>query len=286
MNDARGTCPEADHRMRGTTMASTLPEQRIDLLTIAGLAALLVPLLTMWHEIGGHAAACAVQGGHVATIGAFYVECTGLPAWPQVAVACAGVVVNASLAIAAHRASRLATGDLARLILWFVWVGEAMVAAGYFCFSGVTGFGDPGTGTGGSLAALPYPLAIRGAEVAFGIAAYVWIVRLAIRGLTRMLGDARSTAAARKRIAHGYYATAGVVSVIVGLLNPVGFMITILSAAASSFGGLAGMISIGFAVPRGSRVAPFTVRRNWPVVVAGAAMALAFAAILGPSIDF
>ena len=39
---------------------------------------LLMPLLTMWHEIGGHAAACAVQGGHGATIGAFYVDCTGL----------------------------------------------------------------------------------------------------------------------------------------------------------------------------------------------------------------
>ncbi len=49
--------------------------RHIDKLTMVGWGMLLMPLLTMWHEIGGHAAFCAAQGGHVTTIGAFYVEC-------------------------------------------------------------------------------------------------------------------------------------------------------------------------------------------------------------------
>lgn len=35
--------------------------QRVDLATVIGWGMLLMPLLTMWHEIGGHAAACAVS---------------------------------------------------------------------------------------------------------------------------------------------------------------------------------------------------------------------------------
>ena len=46
-------------------------------MTITGWGLLLMPLLTIWHEIGGHAAACALQGGRVTTIGAFYVDCDG-----------------------------------------------------------------------------------------------------------------------------------------------------------------------------------------------------------------
>src|SRR3569623_1239246 len=65
--DAIGSCRTGggEHIMADET-------QRIDLATIIGLGMQLKPVLTMWHEIGGHAAACAVLGGHVATIGAFY----------------------------------------------------------------------------------------------------------------------------------------------------------------------------------------------------------------------
>ena len=53
-------------------------ENQVDFVTIAGLALLAMPLLTIWHEIGGHAAACVAMGGKVTEIGAFYVQCSGL----------------------------------------------------------------------------------------------------------------------------------------------------------------------------------------------------------------
>jgi hypothetical protein len=259
-------------------------EQRIDWMTIAGWGALLMPLLTMWHEVGGHAAACAIQGGHVATIGAFYVDCTGLTGVPDVIVACAGVAVNAVLSLVTFRLWRGADTDSTRLVLWLVWVSEAFVAAGYFCFSGFTGVGDLGTGADGSLASLPWPPAWRWGEAISGIIAYGLIIRAGITGLNDMLGTGAMTRLPRRQIAHVYYATAGFGAVLVGLLNPVGLFITIMSAAASSFGGLAGFISIGYAArgPDGAR--DFVIRRNWPVIAGGALTLLAFAAVLGPSI--
>ncbi|MGI4792761.1 MAG: hypothetical protein ACRYG8_01490 [Janthinobacterium lividum] len=258
--------------------------QRADWLTMAGWGLLLMPLLTMWHEIGGHAAACAVQGGHVATIGAFYVECTGLSGWPNAVVACAGVVLNAALSLGAHCRWRRARGETARLVLWLVWVSEAFVATGYFCFSGVTGAGDLGTGAHGELAGLPMPLAWRLGEVAVGVVSYVLVVRAGIAGLSAMLGTGAVTRPARRRIAHAFYFAAGLGAVLVGVLNPVGLFVTIMSAAASSFGGLAGYISLGFAARGADAPLEFVVARDWAVVGGGVLVLTTFAIVLGPSV--
>ncbi len=260
--------------------------QRIDLATIIGLGILLMPVLTMWHEIGGHATACAVQGGHVATIGAFYVDCEGLSGAPRLLVSGAGVMVDSVLAVVAFALWRRATGDMARLTLWLIWVTKAFVAAGYLCFSGATGVGDVGPGVGGGIGPLLSPYLWRAAELAVGIAAYVLLVRAAIRTLTAMLGDAAATGPARRVIAHGYYATIGVAAVLVGLLNPIGIFITIMSAAASSFGGNAGMISIGFAVPGGPTTKPFVIGRSWAIIAVGVVVFVGFALALGPSRHF
>ena len=260
--------------------------QRVDLATIIGLGMVLMPVLTMWHEIGGHAAACAVQGGHVATIGAFYVACEGLTGVARLLVSCAGVMVDSLLALAAFGLWRRAQGDLTRLTLWLVWVTKAFVAAGDFCFSGATGGGDLGPGMGGGIGPLPLPYLWRAAELAVGIVAYVLLVRAAIRTLTAMLGDSPATGPTRRVIAHGYYATIGVAAVLVGLLNPIGIFITIMSAAASSFGGNAGFISMGYAVPRGGAARSFTIERSWVILAIGIVVSLGFAVILGPTVSF
>jgi hypothetical protein len=258
----------------------------IDKLTIVGWGILLMPLLTMWHEIGGHAAFCAAQGGHVATIGAFYVDCTGLAGFADLLVASAGVLVNILLAVAAWLLWQRSTSAAARLPLWLIWVTEAFVASGYFLFSGATGFGDLGVGKGGSFTTLPYPLAIRIAEVVIGGSAYSLLVRRATRALDEMIGQGPETRVARRTIAHLYYATAGIGAAVVGLANPVGLVITIMSAAASTFGGLAGFIPIGFATRAKGEPTDFTAGRNWAVILSGALVLAAFAVVLGPSRNF
>lgn len=258
--------------------------QRVDWVTILGLGMLLMPVMTMWHELGGHAAACGLLSGHASALGAFYVDCTGLDRVPDILVACAGVSVNALACALFYRLWRRATGDLIRLALWLIWVSQGFVAAGYFCFSGVTGIGDLGTTPDGALHGVPLPLAWRLGEIALGIAAYVALIIAGNRALNGMIGSGPSTAGSRRRIAHGFYATAGACAVLVGLLNPLGLVITLTSAMASSLGGLAGFISIGYSVGRADAPRPFVLARNWPLAALGMIVLLGFALILGPTI--
>lgn len=256
--------------------------QQVDWLTMAGWGMLLMPLLTMWHEIGGHAAACVLQGGKTGAVGAFYVQCDGLDRWPDALVAVAGVLVNVALSLSALLLWRRAREDHARLVLWLIWLGEAFIAAGYLCFSGVTGVGDLGTAPGGSLSWLPMPRAWRMGEIVVGVLAYILLVRAGIRALSDMLGSGAETRPARRRIAHSFYLASGLGAALVGLLNPVGWFITIMSAAASSFGGLAGFISVGFAARGSDAPKTFVIQRSWTVIATGALTLLLFAVVFGP----
>ena len=259
---------------------------RVDPVTIIGLGMWLMPMLTVWHEVGGHALFCAAQGGHVRTIGAFYVDCDGLSGGARVLMNCAGVLVNLLLAFAAYLGWRRANTDFAGLALWLVWVSEAFVAAGYLCFSGAAGFGDLAPGASDGIGPVPMPILWRGGELALGVSMYWLIVRTATDTLASMIGSGPMTRTARRVIAHGYYATVGMAAVLTGLLNPVGAVITIMSAAASSFGGLAGFIGVGFATRLSVQQRSFVIARSWPLFLSGAALLLAFAVILGPSLTF
>ena len=259
---------------------------RVDPVTVIGLGLLFLPLLTMWHEIGGHAATCQALGGHVDTIGAFYVDCSGLSGWREIAVSSAGAAVDGLLAIAAWAVWRRASGDLARLAWWYVAVVKGFVASGYFLFSGVTGFGDFGTDPGGGLASVSNPLIWRIALTIVGGVLYWRLYLLAARTLEEMLGQGMATRSTRRTVAHLFYATLGVGAVLVGVFNPIGFVITAMSAAASSFGGNAGLISVGYATRRTGEPRDFVVGRNWAVFVAGIIASALFAIVLGPSLHF
>ena len=259
---------------------------RIDPVTIIGLGLILLPVLTMWHEIGGHAATCIALGGKVTTIGAFYVECDIMGTIGKRLVACAGISVDTILSLAAWQLWLRARGDLARLVLFYVMIGKGFVAAGYFLFSGFSGFGDLGTTAGNGLEGLSHAWLWRVGFIAVGGFVYFRLVMAAISALNAMLGDTAETKVARRRIAHLFYATLGFDAVLVGLLNPVGVVITIMSAAASSFGGNAGFISIGYAVPSGSNARSFTIARSWAIFALGVAISAGFAVVLGPSARF
>lgn len=252
----------------------------------AGLGALFMPLLTMWHEVVGHAATCAVLGGHVTTIGAFYVECDGLLGTGNMLVAGAGVFMNAVLATVTYFLWQRMRSDTARITLWLIWVSEAFVASGYFLFSGVTGYGDLGIGTGGSFSTFGLTWPVQIMEVAIGGASYILLVRAAIRTLNMMIGRGPETRRIRRVIAHVYYGSVGAAAVVVGLFNPVGIVVTIMSAAASSFGGLAGFISVGYAVGSEGEAKPIVLHRNLAVIGAGVLVLTAFGLVLGPSLHF
>jgi len=264
-------------------MAITKP--RIDGLTIAGLALLLMPLLTMLHEIGGHAAMCAAVG-RVQQIGAFYVECDTQTLLSKRLVSLAGPGIDAVLAVIGYGLWRNLKGDLARLVTWYVWLSCGFVASGYLLFSGVSGLGDLGPSGDGGLAPLAPPLVWRAAFVLVGFASYFMLVKAGMATLSAMIGQGPDTKQARRRIAHFYYAVLCIAAVVASLPNPVGLLITLTSAVAASFGGHAGLISIGYATHDGGEARAFTIGRNFPLLIAGGIATIAFAAILGPTLTF
>lgn len=259
---------------------------RIDRLTIAGLALLLLPLTTMAHEIAGHAATCAATGGSIKALGAFYVQCDSPGDTERRLVALAGVGVDTLLALLFWRIKDGLRHDTARLAAWYCWLCFAFSASGYFLFSGIANIGDLGPSKGGGLATLPQPMLWRAAFALGGGYVYWRMIRAGIRSLTAMIGQGSDTRAARRVIGLTFYLTMCCTAVLIGLLNPLGLFITLASAAAATFGGKSGLISIGFSARGEPAARPFVIARSWLIISAGLAATLAFALILGPTIRF
>ncbi|MBA2077579.1 hypothetical protein [Rhodanobacter sp. PCA2] len=265
-----------------TNAAAPLP--LIDRWTLVGLSLLLLPLLTMAHELGGHALSCVALGQRPSELGAYYIECPGAVGWPGRLVAMAGTGMDVLLAVLAFLAWRRSTRPLPRLALWIVFVVKGMVAAGYWLFSGVSGFGDWGPGEGGGIGPLPAPWLWRIVLTAVGLVAYIGVVKLAIRSLGAMLGGGEQAARTRRQVALTVYIVGGVSALLVGLLNPHGIVITLLSAVAASFGGTAGLFNVAYGPVRPEAPAAFRIARHPALLVAGLATTLAFALVLGPTL--
>lgn len=257
---------------------------RVDPWTLLGLALLLLPLLTMAHELLGHALVCVASGHRPSELGAYYVECPGTGAWSRRIVAMAGTGVDVVVAVLAlavwHRVQR----PLPKLVAWIVFTVKGMVAAGYWMFSGATNLGDWGPATGGGVGPLPWPWLWRALMFAIGLCVYILVVKQAIRMMSAMLGGGEQARRTQRQIAMTVYLLGGVLAVLVSLFNPVGIVITLMSAVASSFGGTAGLFNVAWSRPSGQPPRDFTIGRNHVVVILGVLMTLGFAAMLGPTI--
>lgn len=265
-----------------------MTQPTIDRMTVAGLALLLMPMMTMAHEIGGHAAMCLAVGHRVTELGAFYVNCDAeaTASAAHKLVALAGPGIDVLIALLVYQLWRRANGDLTRLVLWYVWLGCGFSAAGYSAYSGLTGIGDLGPGEGGGIGPLPGPLIWRVGLFALGALAYWRLVLLGVSTLNAMIGQGPQTKSARQTAAHLFYGVLCVAAVLASLPNPVGLFITLASATAASFGGKAGLISIGFATMPEGEPRAFRIVRGPALLGIGIAASVAFALILGPTLRF
>lgn len=261
------------------------PDQsRVDRWTLVGLVLLLSPLLTMAHELLGHAVTCVATGYHPTELGAYYVECPGTGAVAGRLVAVAGTTVDVVVAVLAYLAWRVTRRPLLRLALWIVFTVKALVASGYWLFSGVMGLGDWSPIGDGGLAPLTHPWLWRLALTAAGLVAYVGAIRLANRSIDAMLGGGEQARATRIRIAMTTYWVGGVGALLVSLFNPHGLMITLVSAMASTFGGTAGLFNVAYRPTPETPPQPLAIDRHPALFVAGVAAMAAFTAVLGPTI--
>jgi hypothetical protein len=117
-----------------------------------------------------------------------------------------------------------------------------------------------------------------------GALLYLLVAREAARLLGRLLGGTESRRKDACAIAWTAYFTGGIVSVLIGLLNPVGIFIVIASAAASSLGGASGLLWLTFLIPPSEVEGALSVPRSWIWIVMGMAATAAYALVLGQSI--
>jgi hypothetical protein len=264
---------------------------RMDWPTVVAIAAIASAISTQLHEAVGHGGACLALGGKVAEWGAFYVNCDTGRAPPMVGrlVAAAGSTMNlltALIAFAALRATPQARSST-RFFWWLMFAVGGFEWAGYYFFSGVSGLGDWGASKDGVFNLVPGWTIWRILLGGGGFVVYwAWAI-VAMRRLTLLTGADPAGKRRARYLSWAAYFTIGGVAVAIGLMNPVGLVILLASAIASSFGGASGLMWGPFNIKPGPAAAvPFVIPRSWGWIVVGVVVVLAEGLILGPTLRF
>lgn len=264
---------------------------RINILTIAGLAAVAYAVTTAAHEGLGHGGMCLVGGGHANAWGAYYFDCDARdrPDWVFRAVAAAGSTVNLILGLLFGAWLKVDLQGRGRRGAWtiFLWLMSTINLfdwAGYYIFSGISGVGDWGEVDSAVLHGIPNALAMRVGMAAAGIVLYFFMIRRSAGTLSQIIGGRKPQAA--RSICWTAYATGGLLGLGVGLLNPLGFTIVLMSSLASSLGGTFGLLRTPYRI----KDEPFDTDCNIPFnivwLILGVIAAGSFAFLLGPTLKF
>lgn len=263
----------------------------IDYLTVIALSMLAYTLAVLLHEHLGHALTCVSLGGHPAELGAFYVDCTyaNMPDFLIRLVALAGPIVSLITGIVGLLVlDRIPKGSShMRYWAWLFGTISLMTAAGYLMFSGITGLGDFGTSRDGALYLARPEWLWRLASAVIGVAGYALVIYLSLREMDKLIGGEGTVRVAHaQKLALTSYLTGTLMSVIIGLLNPQGIVIVLISAAASTLGGTSGLAWMMQMLNRKqiSSTSPLRLERSWFWVSMGFIVAILYAVILGPTL--
>lgn len=272
-------------------MSTTTSTPATDLPTLVAISSLAYLLDTALHEHLGHGLACAALGGSIKEAGAFYVDChyAGMGSLNIRLVALAGPLVSLLVGLSGFAVLRRLNTASAHL-KFFVWLLASlglMTATGYLLFSGVSGLGDFGFGPDGALLGWSPEWLWRILLSLLGALTYGLTIRQMLRTLSDMLGGSGSERPQQaQRLALTAYLTGGLVSVLIGLLNPQGIFILLASAAAASLGGSSALAwAMRFVSPNAPTPKPLmTLPRQWVWIGVGLLFTLIYGLLLGPSI--
>jgi hypothetical protein len=232
-------------------------------------------------------------GGHPTELGAFYITCdyAGLSELRIRLVALAGPMVSLAIGIVCFLVLRVRppAGPNAYFFAWLLGTFGLMSATGYPLFSGVTGLGDFGTSPDGFIYQLSPEWLWRVILTLIGIAGYVLIVRLAVHEI-----DPHISGVGRPRIRYARllvlmsYLTGVGVAIGIGLLNPHGPIMVMISSAAGTLGGSSGLLWMMQLLDRERQVpAPgLVIQRSWAWIALGAVVTVIYALVFGPTLHF
>ncbi len=254
-------------------------------MTIAAIAIVATVIADFIHEGLGHGGMCVATGGQPLVLSTMHFECSV----DTRLVAAGGTLANlifGTLSWVAMRAIKQSATW--RYFFWLLMTLNLFGAGGYFLFSGIGNIGDWAAVVAGWQPAWAWRVGVAG----LGIVTYFFLfVPLSLRELGPFLGkDAKIRGRRARRLTVLPYLTGGVLSCAAGALNPVGPLLILVSAAASSFGGNSGMawmwtllygprfLSSEFQMPEIER------RCGW--IIAAVLLAIGFIIELGPGVRF
>jgi len=256
-----------------------------DLLTVAAIAVVAAVISNVIHEGLGHGGMCVATGGQPLALSTVHFECSVDTRLVAAGGTLANIMFGALFWIAGRAVKQRASW---RFFFWLLMTFNLFDAGGYFLFSGIGNFGDWAAVVAGWQPAWAWRVGL----IALGVVTYfLWFVPFCLRELRPFLGrDVRVRVQRARRLTLVPYLTAGVLSCVAGALNPVGPLLILVSAAASSFGGHSGLAWMwtllqGPRIPSSELQLPeIERRRGW--MVAAVILAVAFIAGLGPGVKF
>jgi len=259
-------------------------ETQPDLLTIAAIAVVASVIANVIHEALGHGGMCLATGGQALALSTVHFECSA----DTRLVAAGGTLANLLFGALFWAAARAVMQSAPwRFFFWLLMTFNLLDAGGYFLFSGVGNFGDWAVVVAGWQPEWAWRVGL----IALGVVTYfLWFVPWCLRELRPLLGNMQMRVWRARRLMLTSYFTAGILSCVAGALNPVGPLLILVSAAASSFGGHSGLAWMwtllqGPRIP-GSELQMHEIERSWGWMVAAALLAVVFIAGLGPGLKF
>ncbi len=262
-------------------------EWRPDAPTLIAIAVVAYGAANLLHEGLGHGVACALVGCRPEGMSSIHFSGSyeGVPDGARRLVAAGGSLANAAAGAVAWWALARARGPHVRVFLWLFAFVNLLQASGYLLFSGVGNVGDWAEVVAGWTPAWAFRIGL----ALVGGASYYWVARECARAAAALVGAHAADRAQRaRRLAWTAYFTGGALYCVSGVLNPLGPLLLLISAAAASLGGTSGLLwcmnflkSPAFAV---SAEPPVTISRHAGWIAAGSAMVVLFIGVLGPGI--
>jgi hypothetical protein len=263
----------------------------MDRLTLVAIAVVAYALANIAHEGVGHGGACVVAGGRPVALSAVYFDCdeAGLGRAAVKGISAAGTLVNLALgglAFAALRSRRRAATP-GRYFLWLLMSVNLLQGAGYWLFSGLGNVGD----WAAVIEGLTPHLVARAILAIAGGAAYCGAIRLSLGELLPFAGPGPDRRAHARLLCRVPYLAGGVLYVLAGALNPLGWRLVVISAAAASFGGTSALAWMTELLRNERRFPPPTepplsLPRSGGWLTAAVVAVLVFVGVLGPAVRF
>ncbi len=261
----------------------------IDRPTLVAIAVVAFALANLVHEGVGHGGACLLAGGRALALSAVHFDgdLGGLAPAAVKWVAAGGTLANLAVGLLAAAALCFSPGhsDRTRVFLWLSMTVNLLQAAGYWLFSGTLRVGDWAKVIEGWTPHWAWRLGL----ASFGGAAYWGVVLFSLHVLSPLLGPGPGRWRRAVPLTVIPYLAGGILYATAGLLNPVGPLLVLISAAAASFGGTSGLAWMAQLLRDERRFPPHDgpkvkIARSVPWLAVGLAVVLLFVGVLGPGI--